>query len=158
MAHQHRRHAGAFAAKQAAFVQLGLQRAVFTALTAANLPAAQMAHQLHAIADAQHGHAHLQQRGVARRRAQRINAVRSAGENDAHGGHRTQLLGCGAIGNNLRINAAFAHAACNQFLVLPAKIDDDNGLLCHETPPVRLCRKNKKQRSQARSRETPLRR
>src|ERR1043166_5366535 len=41
-------------------------------------------HQLHAVADAEHRHAGVEHGGLALRRARIGDALRSAGENDAH--------------------------------------------------------------------------
>jgi hypothetical protein len=84
-------------------------------------------HELHAVADPEHGHAQLEEAGVDMRCSVRVHGRGTAGENE-----RERPLGArrrrgDAMADELRVNAAFAHAARDQLRVLPAEVDDEDG-------------------------------
>ena len=83
--------------------------------------------ELAAVADAEHGHARVKERGIDVRRVLEIHA----GEDEADGLHREKVRKRGRIGLDLAVNAAFAHAARDELVVLAAKVQYDDGLMVH---------------------------
>ena len=81
-----------------------------------------MAHQLRAVADAQHGNAHLEQFLADGGGVRQINTVGPAGEDDARGLFLPHGLKGFFVGYDLGIYAAFAHAAGDQLIVLTAEV------------------------------------
>ena len=95
-------------------------------------PAAEgVAHELKAVADAEDRHAHFKQRLVAAGRIGLVNAHGAAGGDDADGVERADALEWAVARQNHGINAAFAHAARDQLLVLAAEIQHDHRLIFH---------------------------
>ena len=92
--------------------------------------AQRMRHQLRAVADAEDRHAELEERRVIRQCALPEHAVRTAGEDDALRRKRLQRIRRDIGRLDQRVYAEFAHPSRNQFLILPAEIDDDDGI-CH---------------------------
>ena len=87
--------------------------------------------ELAAVADAEHGHARVKERGVDVRRVLQIHAVRATGEDEADGLHRKKVRKRRGVGLDLAVNAAFAHAARDELVVLAAKVQYDDGLMVH---------------------------
>ena len=87
--------------------------------------------ELAAVADAEHGHARVKERGIDVRRVLEIHAVRAAGEDEADGIHREKVRKRRRVGLDLAVNAAFAHAARDELVVLAAKVQYDDGLMVH---------------------------
>ena len=87
--------------------------------------------ELAAVADAEHGHARVKERGINVRRILKVNAVRAAGEDEADGIHREKVCKRRRVGLDLAVNAAFAHAARDELVVLAAKVQYDDGLKVH---------------------------
>jgi len=87
--------------------------------------------ELAAIADAEHGHARIKKRGIDVRRVLKIDTVRAAGEDEADGLHCEKVRKRRRVGLDLAVNAAFAHAARDELVVLAAKVQYDDGLMVH---------------------------
>ena len=87
--------------------------------------------ELAAVADAEHGHARIKERGIDVRRVLKIHAVRAAGEDEADGLHCEKVRKRRRVGLDLAVNAAFAHAARDELVVLAAKVQYDDGLMVH---------------------------
>ena len=64
-----------------------------------------------------------------------INAVRPASEDNADWCHGSQLFQGGCIRFYLAINAAFPNPACNELVVLSAKVQDEDKLVFHRDHP-----------------------
>ena len=95
-------------------------------------PAAQsLGHELAAVADAQHGHPHLEKGRVHMGGLLVIDGVGTAGEDKADGLHGLELGQGGGIGLDLAVDAALAHAPGDELVVLAAKVQDDHGLMGH---------------------------
>ena len=70
-----------------------------------------------------------EERGIDARRAVRVHGRRPAAEDQRVRVARAHLLGRHRVRNELRVDAALAHAARDQLRVLPAEIDDEHGAL-----------------------------
>ena len=88
--------------------------------------------ELAAVADAEHGHARVKERGIDVRRVLEIHAVRAADEDEADGIHREKVRKRRRVGLDLAVNAAFAHAARDELIVLAAKVQHDHGFMLHD--------------------------
>ena len=104
--------------------QLGL--AVFPGNGLAALAAQKMHHQLHAVADAQHRDAQGEQGRIHRRCAFFKHRGRAAGEDQRIRPEGAHLIHGDAKGLQLAVNAALAHPAGHQQIILPAKIQNQN--------------------------------
>ena len=86
-------------------------------------------HKLTAVADAQNRYAQLEQSRITLRGLFLVNAVRTAGKDDADRIERLDLLNRGLIGLDLTVNIMFADASCNQLIVLTAEVEHQNKLM-----------------------------
>ena len=132
----HPRHAlfGQALEELAGRIEEGLGLAVFArgrVVCRHDLAAEVVGDELAAIADAEHGHARIKERGIDVRRILKVNAVRAAGEDEADGLHREKVREGRRVGLHLAVNAAFTHAAGDQLVVLTAEIQYDDGLMVH---------------------------
>ena len=93
-----------------------------------DLAAERPRHELRAVAYAEHGDAQLKYLLVAVRRGGVIHAVGSAGEDDADGRDGAYLLRAYVAGAHDGVHRALAHAPGDQLLILPAEIQNQNGL------------------------------
>ena len=87
-------------------------------------------HRLHAVADAEHRHAEVEQPRIDRRRAGLVDRRGPAGEDDPDRVARRDLGRGVSCGDDLGVDAALAHAARDQLRVLGAEVD-------HQHRPVR---------------------
>ena len=90
----------------------------------------QMRGQLHAVADAKHGHAQIKERGVARGGARFVDARRTAREDDARRVHRLELRRGDLGRHQQRKHTRIAHAASNQLRRLRSKVENRNDFAC----------------------------
>ena len=67
-------------------------------------PAERLAGQLHAVADAQHGHAEAEDLRIALRRARLVDAGRPAGEDEPLGGQLADPLGRDVVPDDLAVD------------------------------------------------------
>ena len=96
-------------------------------------PAERLRHQLHAVADPEHRHAHIEERRIAFRRASLGDAFRSAGQDDADGLTCGDERGRRVERQDFAIHRQFAQAPGDELCVLRAEIEDDDGLVRHRT-------------------------
>ena len=90
-------------------------------------PAAELpGHELHAVADAEHGHARLEERAVDAGRVRRVDGGRPAGEDDRASAASGYLGRADRSRHQLRVDPALAHAAGDQLSVLAAQVDDED--------------------------------
>ena len=108
----------------AAMGQLDL--AVFARLGAAALAAQQVDHQLQPVADAEHRHTQLENRGIDHRRALFKHGGGAAGEDQRVRREGADLVHRHAVGLNLAVDAAFTDAAGDQQVILPAEVQNQN--------------------------------
>ena len=132
VAHEHIRRLGAAGKERERRVERDGEYAVLALGARRNRSAAEMADELHSVADAEHGDAELQHGLIAGGGIFAVYAVWSAGEDDALRRHRADLLHGHFARTDLGIDAVLAHAACDQLLVLPAEIQDQYGLSGHK--------------------------
>ena len=111
-----------------------LDLAVLAGLGLAALTAQQVHHQLLAVADAQHGDAHLKQGLVHHGGVGLEHGGRAAGEDKGVRPEGADLLRGGAEGLDLAVHAALADAAGHQQVVLAAEVQNQN-LLHISYPP-----------------------
>ena len=111
-----------------------LDLAVLAGLGLAALTAQQVHHQLLAVADAQHGDAHLEQGLVHHGGVGLEHGGRAAGEDKGVRRKGADLLHGGAEGLDLAVHAALADAAGHQQVVLAAEVQNQN-LLHISYPP-----------------------
>ena len=102
--------------------------AELAALTRLHAPAQRRAHRLLAIADAEHGHAELENPGIGARRRGASHRGRPAREDERR---RRRAVGRGphlVEGDDLAVDAAFTDAAGDKLGKLRSEIDDHNPL------------------------------
>jgi hypothetical protein len=104
---------------------------VFALRRGRDFPAEGIGHQLHAVADAEHGDARLVHDRIAARRGGFRHAPRSAGEHDPDRMFRTDLGDRGVVGEDFGIDRQFPQSARNQLRELRSEIQDDDGLVSH---------------------------
>ena len=114
-------------AKQAAgLAHRQLRAAELADLGALDLAAELGRDELHAVTDAEHGDAELEQLAVQPRRARRVDRGRAAGEDQALGLALADLGGADVVGQQLAEDAQLAHAARDELRVLAAVVEHDD--------------------------------
>ena len=112
-----------------ALVDLQLGRPELPVRGAGHLASQQMGDELHAVTDAEHRNACLQQLDADRRCLSIVDAGRAAGKNEA-AWPLTENTGYGGIvRQDLRIDMCLADPAGNQLGVLRTEIEDENFLV-----------------------------
>ena len=96
-----------------------------------NSSAEEVADKLHTVAYSEHRNTELENVHRAFGGILSVHAVGSAGENDPNRLESCDLLDIGVVREYDRIHAAFTDASGYQLLVLPAKVEDHNGLIVH---------------------------
>jgi hypothetical protein len=96
-------------------------------------PAELLRHGLHAVADAEHRRAELEDRPGCAHGRFLVRGHVAAGENDAGGAELAHEAVADVTGMNLAIHACLAHAARDELGVLGAEVEDQNLLM-----PTRL--------------------
>ena len=132
VAHEHVRRHGAAGKERERGVQRDGEYAVLALRARLDRSAAEMADELHPVADAEHGNAELQHGFVAGGGIVAVYAVRPAGEDDALRRHRADLLHGHFARTDLGIDAVLTHAARDQLFILSAEIQDQYGLSGHK--------------------------
>ena len=112
--------------KQRRFLVGQLHLAVFAGLCLAALAAQQVHHQLLAIADAQHGDAHLEQCLVHHGGVGLEHGGGAAGEDQRVRREGADVLHAQAIGLDLAVYAALADAPRHQQVILPAEVQNQD--------------------------------
>ena len=69
-------------------------------------------------------------------RSRVVNAVGTAGEDDAVGLERLQLLNGSGVAFDFAVNAALADSSGDELVILTAEVENDAKLVCHTEPPV----------------------
>jgi hypothetical protein len=96
-----------------------------------DLPAEHVGHQLHAVADAEHGDVRREYGGVAPRSRRFGDAARPARQHDADRIPRADLRQRRVEGKDFGVHREFAQPARNQLRELRTEIEDDDGLVSH---------------------------
>ena len=94
-------------------------------------PAERVGHELHAVADAEDGHASSKTARIAARRAGLGHALRAAREDDARPAAAARSPPAACRRQDLGVDRQLAQPARNQLRVLRAEIENDDGLMCH---------------------------
>ena len=102
--------------------------AVFAGLAGGHFTAGRPRKELCAIANAQHRDAHIENGRIAMGRFGQIDAVRAAGQNNADGIDLPDRLRGDVPRFHDRVDMTFPHTPGDQFLILPAKIENQNRL------------------------------
>jgi hypothetical protein len=83
-------------------------------------------HELHPVADAERRDAEAEDRRVGERRAIGVDRGRPAGEDQRRGIARAKLVGAEPVGDELGVDARFAHPSSDQLAVLAAEVQDED--------------------------------
>src|SRR3954451_1898316 len=83
--------------------------------------------QLRSVTDPERRNAEAEETRVSLRSTFRIDGGRPATEDERVRVERAHLLGRERVRNELRVDAALAHATRDQLGVLPAEVDDEHG-------------------------------
>ena len=86
-------------------------------------------HQLHPVANPQHGNAQIPDAGIAERRMFGVHGTGTTAEDDSLRSHASQLFGRRAVAEHHREDLGLAHAPGDQLRILGAEIKDDDGRL-----------------------------
>lgn len=105
---------------------LKLRPAVLADRRCLNLAAKFVCHELRTVAYTEDGHAEGKNFLAVRRGILLVDALRAARKDDRLGRERTKLLQRERMRMHLAVDAALAHAACDQLVVLTAKVQYDN--------------------------------
>ncbi len=94
-----------------------------------------LGHGLESVADAEHGDAEVEERGIELGRTLGVDAGGSAGKHKRDRVLRRDLLGGRGMRDHLGVHIGLAHTAGDQLRVLGAEIDDENracvcGIVC----------------------------
>lgn len=135
---------GRLAAEQRAAVTRddGIRRSVLAEAGVRDLAAEGLRHVLEAVADAERGHAELEDRGVEARSALLVDRRRTTREDDRDRVLLSDLGGRGGVRHDLAVDAGLTHPTGDQLRVLRAEVDDERGALLglglfgHRTPSV----------------------
>ncbi len=90
--------------------------------------AERLAHELHAVADAEHGDAEVEDGGVALGRAFGVHARWAAGENQPFRGQFANAVGRDVVPHDLAVHVLLADAAGDELGVLRAEIENEHAL------------------------------
>ena len=88
-------------------------------------------HQLHAVADAEHGQAELEERGIARGGARFVDAGRAAGEDEALRRARRELRRGQVAAQDLTVHVQLADTPRDQLRVLRSEVEDCDPIVRH---------------------------
>ena len=139
---------------------LKLRPAVLADRRRLNLAAEFVCHELRTVAYTEDGHAKGENFLAVRRRILLVDALGAARKDDRPWRERTKLLQRERMRMHLAVDAAFAHAARNQLVVLTAKVQYDNqfmaillqGKSSFILLPLRRNQRRRRGRRQSRSR------
>jgi hypothetical protein len=97
-------------------------------LVALHAAAERLRHELHSVADAEHGDAEIEDARIALRRALGVNAGRAAGEDESDGRNLAHASGSDVVPNDFGVHVLLAHTAGNELSVLRAEIENEDAL------------------------------
>jgi hypothetical protein len=116
--------------KEAGWVRdMDARRSVLALAGGRDLAAELIGQQLHAVANPQDRHAGVEGGRIAARRALLVDAGRAAGEDQGAGLSITDRVPRRRAGDQLAVNAGFAHAARDQLAVLRTKVQHQHEFL-----------------------------
>ncbi len=103
-----------------------LRAAKFADGMALDAAAESLAHQLHAVADAEDRDAEVEDRGIALRCAVGIHARRAAGKNEAFRGEFAYAVGRDVVPHDFAVHVLLANAAGDELGVLRTEIQHEH--------------------------------
>ena len=95
-----------------------------------------VSHGLEAVADAQHGHAGLEDRGIDGGRTLLVHGGRAAGQDDGGGLLGEHVRHAHGVGDDLGVDVGLTHAARDQLGILRAEVDDEDGMHVRSVHPA----------------------
>ena len=95
-----------------------------------------VSHGLEAVADAQHGHAGLEDRGIDGGRTLLVHGGRAAGQDDGGGLLGEHVRHAHGVGDDLGVDVGLTHATRDQLGVLGAEVDDEDGMHVRSVHPA----------------------
>ena len=98
---------------------------------ARDVAAEHLAHELDAVANAEHGETHLENARVRMRRTLRLHAIRTAREDDANDAVGAKGFGGDAEGIDAGVDVALTNAARDDLGQLRTEIENGDGLGGH---------------------------
>ncbi len=98
----------------------------------------ELAHQLHAVADTQHGNTGFEDAGIAHRRAVLEDTGRAAGKDDTARLARRQVNRLRVEAEQLTVHVLLTHAPGNELAVLRAEIQNRYPVVVHVSKPGTL--------------------
>ena len=125
--------------QRAGGVQRNQRLSIFPLRGLADFTAQIVHHELAAVADAQDRHTPGINFRIDGRRIGQISAVRATGKNDTLGIFGLDLGKVRAVRIDLTIHVAFTDAACNQLIILAAKVQNNDSFLLHGDTPFLIC-------------------
>ena len=93
-------------------------------------------HGLEAVADAQDGHAGLEDRGIDGGRTLLVHGGRTAGQDDGGGLLGEHVHHAHGVGDDLGVDVGLTHAARDQLGILRAEVDDEDGVHVRSVHPA----------------------
>ena len=93
-------------------------------------------HRLEAVADSQHGHTGLENRGIDGGRALLVHGGRAAGQDDGGGLLGEHVRHAHGVGDDLGVDVSLTHAARDQLGILRAEVDDEDGVHVRSVHPA----------------------
>ena len=124
------------AEERAGVFEIGFDLSVFAYGAGRDLTAERIRHKLHAVAYAENGNAEFENALIAFGGSGVVNAVRPARENDADGVDFLDFFNRRSAGKDLRMHVHFPYAARNEFFVLTAEVEHDDGfVMVHKCSP-----------------------
>src|SRR5262245_23743117 len=145
VAHPGNRFAGNAGEQAVGFLNADMRTSKLAAARRLHLAAERLAGELHAVADAEHGNAEVEDRRVELRRPRLVDAGRSTGENKAAWCQLADTRRRYVVTHDLAKDILLAHAPSDELAVLRAEVDDENTLVRrrrHEGFPNSIDRKS----------------
>ncbi len=122
--------------QQAGSVELRFGFTILAGNGAGHTPTQGICHQLTAVANTQNRDVLFKNILFDVGGFLQINAVGPAGEDDPFGIHGQQFSQWSFIGLDFAVHPAFTHPACNELVILSAKIQYNHGFVGHGVPPA----------------------
>jgi len=141
--HPHREPVGADVETREEIARVGdgdARVAVLAMGRARDATARQHREDAHPVADAEDGHAEVDDRGVGERRALGVDARGAAGEHDPLGRHCPHAFQWDVVRVNLAIDLLLANTTRDQLRVLAAEIENENHAAPLTSAPCRPAR------------------
>ena len=114
----------------------GLGVPVLAGAGATHGAAESVGHRLEAVADAQDGHAGLEDRGIDGGGTLLVHGRRAAGQDDGGGLLGEHVRHAHGVGDDLGVDVSLTHAACDQLGILRAEVDDEDGMHVRSVHPA----------------------